>query len=69
MYNAPDDAWSYRIAVCTCSCGQCFLMEMGTHICTKSSHCGFMLCRAVNAQQIDTYQLKSLDGQFGEFGE
>ena len=22
--------------------------------------------RAVNAQQIDTYQLKSLDGQFGE---
>ena len=25
-----------------------------------------LLCRAVNAQQIDTYQLKSLDGQFGE---
>ena len=23
--------------------------------------------RAVNAQQIDTYQLKSLDGQFGEY--
>ena len=22
--------------------------------------------RAVNAEQIDTYQLKSLDGQFGE---
>ena len=27
----------------------------------------FLLCprRAVNAQQVDTYQLKSLDGQFG----
>ena len=23
--------------------------------------------RAVNAQQIDTYQLKSLDGQFGKY--
>lgn len=26
-----------------------------------------LFCRAVNAQQIDTYQLKSLDGQFGEW--
>lgn len=25
-----------------------------------------LVSRAVNAQQIDTYQLKSLDGQFGE---
>jgi len=30
----------------------------------------FFLCshsdRAVNAEQVDTYQLKSLDGQFGK---